>query len=123
MEERERQLIKEIRALFDKLTNEPEGEIVGVGKYFPPSKVSYVSTAEKLYGKAIELQSINPQYDTSYLNDIMGREIKYVEHFKPIYKNGKITSKSEKELTAFMRKATKEIKLACFEILSNIETN
>lgn len=119
--EREKQLVDEIRSLFVQLKEMENGNIVGGIYVLPPDNDVYVRIAKELIGKAYELTRLNANYDSSGLSSVLSKEVQRVGVHKLKYLNGKITPKSQKELEGLMHDATFHIRLYFWDVLGDIE--
>ena len=122
MENQERKLIDEIRALFKELLEEEnERYDIPTKRTIYPRNFVYVSKAKELYAKAVELENINSNYSTYELKNVLNKEIYFVEHHEYKYKDGRINEKSVTELQNYMHNATKRIQMYFHEVLGDIE--
>ena len=121
MNNQEETLIAEIRTLFCELIEEEKERFdIDVKRTIYPSNHSYVNKANKLYGKAIELEKLDRKYSVFHLKDVFSKEVDMVSRHKYKYKNGHVLADSISELQNLMRKATRHIQLYYFDILGDI---
>lgn len=121
-DEKEKQLVDEIRSLFVQLKETEKGTIVSGIYVLPPDNYVYVRIAKELIKKAYELTELNANYDSSRLPSVLSREVQRVSvHKHEYYPNGKIKPKSQKELEGLMHDATFHIRLYFWDVLGDIE--
>lgn len=118
MEDREKQLLKEIWNTYSELKEEPDKSFeIRYGKSYKvePSATSYTTNVSVLLQKIIELQKdYNPSYlDSSTIYNLKlttGKEVDLIEY-----------AKSKKALQSSMRKATNQIKIDLYSLLKKAE--
>lgn len=121
-EEKEKQLIADIRSLFEELKEIKKGKIVSGMYILPPNNYTYVKTAKELIKTAYELSELNTSYDTSGLASVLNKEILRVSLHELEYdKNKKLKNKSVQTLKGLMHDATYHIRLYFMEVLGDIE--
>lgn len=125
MENQEQLLKDEIRALFKELIEEEnERYDIPTKRTIYPRNFVYVSKANELFAKAVELEEIDTKYSTHELKTVFNKELYFVEHHKYKYKKDSLTptGKSISELQNFMHNATYHIKLYYYNVLGDIKT-
>lgn len=124
-DKKEKQLIDDIRSLFEQLKEEEIGRYqpgTGDTRRLPPDNFIYCRAANALISKAHQLSKINNKFDSTGLNSTLGKEVKYVELHKYEYdRNNQVKNKSLNELKELMHNATKQIKSDLFNILGDID--
>lgn len=122
MENKEQQLIEEIRSLFRELIEEEKGRInLTARRIVPPNGYEYAQKAKDLYDKTIELESINSKYSAWHLKFIMEKEVERVNLHKHEYNGNTPKAKSVAKLQQLMHKATLSIKRSLYDILEDIQ--
>lgn len=118
----EKELIEEIRSLFEQLKDEEKGQyICSFRNKLPLSNVAYVLTAKKLISKAHELSALNNEYDSSGLDSVLNKEVERVKSYTlEYYDNGNVRPKSQNELEKLMHDATYHIRLYFWDVLGDI---
>lgn len=114
MEDREKQLLKEIWNIFIELKEEPDKTLEfrsGTLYKVEPSASSYSTNVDNLLQKVAELQEdFNPAYlNSSAIHNLkltIGKEVNLVE-----------LAKSKSDLKKSMRKATKQIEMVDLHLL------
>lgn len=118
----EQKLIEEIRAVFRELIEEEDERIdLPSMRNIYPRKYVYVSKAEELYKKALELEQLNDKYSTYNLKDVMEEEVDQVNRHRYSYKGDVPEKKSVDEIKCRMHKATKHIQMYFFDVLGDIK--
>lgn len=118
MEDREKQLLKEIWSTYNELKEEPDKSFeIRYGKLYKvaPSASSYSTNVSILLQQVIKLQKdYTPSYlDSSAIHDLkltIGKEVDLIEY-----------AKSKKTLQSSMRKATNQIKIDLYSLLKKAE--
>lgn len=118
MEDREKQLLKEIWSTYNDLKEEPDKSFeIRYGKSYKvePSASSYSTNVSILLQKVIKLQKdYTPSYlDSSAIHDLkltIGKEVDLIEY-----------AKSKKALQSSMREATNQIKIDLYSLLKKAE--
>ena len=126
MENQEQKLIDEIRALFKELIEEEnERYDIPTKRTIYPRNLVFVSKANELFAKAVELEKIDSKYSTHELKTVFNKELYFVEHHEYKYKKDSSipTSKSISELQNVMHNATFHIKLYYYNVLGDIKLN
>lgn len=124
MDNKERQLIDDIRTLFNKLIEEEKvrSNIRPIRTIYPRNH-EYVSIAKDLYNKALELEGVNSKYFTDQLKDVMGDEVDMVGRHQYEYKKATLIPKtrSVEKLQNLMHNATHHIQLYFYNVLGDIK--
>lgn len=121
-DEKEKQLVDEIRSLFVQLKEMEKGSIVGGMYVLPPDNDVYTQIAQELIGKAYELTKLNANYDSSGLSSVLNKEVRCVsEHKLEYYSNGNVKPISQRKLESLMHDATFHIRLYFWDVLGDIE--
>lgn len=125
MEEKEKQLLKEIDELHDKLASEPYGTIFPNGGVLPPSGYSYQNNAETLSKKVLKLYNdYHPEYINEHAIDSLihtcDKEVNYVVSKSREANKSNAAQKRKTELTSEMNKATSQIELDVFSLFLKI---
>ncbi len=126
MENQEQKLIDEIRALFKELIEEEDERYdIPTKRTIYPRNLVFVSKANELFAKAVELEKIDSKYSTHELKTVFNKELYFVEHHEYKYKKDSSipTSKSISELQNVMHNATFHIKLYYYNVLGDIKLN
>ena len=126
MEHQEQILKDEIRALFKELIDEEnERYDIPAKRTIYPRNFVYVSKANELFAKAVELEKIDTKYSTHELKTVFNKELYFVEHHEYEYKKDSLipTGKSISELQNLMHNATCHIKRYLFDILGDMKIN
>lgn len=118
MEDREKQLLKEIWSTYNDLKEEPDKSFeIRYGKSYKvePSASSYSTNVSILLQKVIKLQKdYTPSYlDSSAIHDLkltIGKEVDLIEY-----------AKSKKALQSSMREATNQIKIDLYSLFKKAE--
>lgn len=125
MEEKEKQLLKEIDELHDKLVSEPYGTYFPSGGKLPPSGYSYQNNAENLAKKVLQLYNdYHPEYiDANTIDSLFHtceKEVNYVVSKSREANKSNAAQKRKTELTSEMHKATSQIELDAFSLFLKI---
>lgn len=120
---KEIELINEIRSLFKQLIEIKDGRYILNFRYkLPPDNYEYTQTAEELISKAHELSALNDNFDSSRLWSVNDKEVKTIASYELEYHpNGKVREESIDELKGLMHNATSHIKLNFMEVLGDIK--
>lgn len=118
MEDREKQLLKEIWSTYNDLKEEPDKSFkIRYGKSYKvePSASSYSTNVSILLQKVIKLQKdYTPSYlDSSAIHDLkltISKEVDLIEY-----------AKSKKALQSSMREATNQIKIDLYSLFKKAE--
>lgn len=122
----ENRLLLEIKQLYDSLVAAPDGEYVHGYGIQKPNGFKYKSNAQTLFNKVVELnEALHPTYideqTISNLAHTLEKESEYVvgkyeEAIKP-----NAAKKRWRELCDMMNRATRQIHLDIYNLLSHIE--
>jgi len=118
----EQELIEEIRSIFRELIEEEDERFdLPPMRVIYPRNYVYVSKAEQLYKKALELEQLNEKYSTYHLKDVMEEEVDQVNRHRYSYKGNVPEKRSVDDIQCRMHKATKHIQMYFFDVLGDIK--